>query len=81
MYPVFPLLAIAIGLGVPALKEFIALSLLNIVNLFVVWHPMRLNDFWYAALGSREIQWYVSIVTVFVSILLYVRATAYAGKR
>lgn len=81
MYPVFPLLAIAIGLGVPALKEFIALSLLNIVNLFVVWHPMRLTDFWYSALSNRDIQWYVSIVTVFVSILLYVRATSYAGKR
>ena len=71
MYPVFPFLAIAIGFGEPFLFEFLSLSVLHLLNLIFVWHPMKELLPLYPLMNSPLIQWGISALIVCVSLFLY----------
>jgi Gpi18-like mannosyltransferase len=71
MYPVFPFLAIAIGFGEPFLFEFLSLSVLHLLNLIFVWHPMKELLPLYPLMNSPFIQWGISALIVCVSLSMY----------
>lgn len=73
-YPAIPLLTLAFGLGAPVIFELVALTILNFINLFIVWHPISLSGGVYATLASSNFQWGISILTVLVAMILYIRA-------
>ncbi|MBI5613734.1 hypothetical protein HY947_02310 [Candidatus Gottesmanbacteria bacterium] len=71
MYPVFPFLALAIGLGEPFLSEFFSLSVLHLMNLIFVWHPMKELLLFYPVMNSSLVQWGISAGIVSVSLFVY----------
>jgi hypothetical protein len=73
IYPVFPLLAVAIGFRAPVFREYVLLSILNTVNLFIVWHPIPLSNTLYTILSDQNFQWFICLCTVSISLLLYIR--------
>lgn len=74
MYPVFPLLATYIGLKQKFLFVFLSLSLLNFINLYIVWHPMMIPILSYGLMSNHLFQWTISFLTVLVSTIFYIRS-------
>lgn len=71
MYPVFPFLALAIALGEPFVREFFSLSLLHLVNLLFVWHPMKELLPLYPMMNSPLVQWGISACIVCIALWVY----------
>lgn len=69
----FPLMATYIGLTGKHLREFIVLSILNFLNLYIVWHPMVNPSLPYAFMNSIDVQWWLSVCTVLVGLIVYKR--------
>ena len=74
MYPAFPLLALSIGLQNKYKLIYILLSLLNLINLYIVWHPMMFSFFPYALMSNWIFQWFISCAVVIVSVYFYIRS-------
>ena len=70
LYPVFALLTVLIGFGIPVFWEFVALSIVNFVNLLIVWHPMPLPIWLYALLGNINFQWTLAVLVLVSGISL-----------
>jgi len=77
MYPSFAFFAMSIAFGAPIVSKFVVISLLDIINLFIVWHPMPLSLQYYTLLPDRNFQWSISILLVIFSFLLYRRVIRY----
>lgn len=73
LYPVWAPLAILIGLGFPVSSEFVGLSLLNLINIFIVWHPMPLPFWVYDLMRNANFQWGTAIMTVIVGVRTVVK--------
>ncbi len=74
MYPVFPLLATYIGLKNKFVFVFLLLSLLNFINLYMVWHPMMIPILSYEIMSNHLFQWVMSFFTVLVSAIFYIKS-------
>lgn len=74
VYPVFPLLATYVGLKQKFIVPFILLSILNLVNLYLVWHPMMLSFFPYYVMNNQTFQWTISLLIVGTGLYLYIRS-------
>lgn len=74
MYPVFPLLAVYIGLKNKFIFVFLLLSLLNFINLYMVWHPMMISILSYEIMNNHLFQWTMSFFTVLVSAIFYIKS-------
>src|SRR5207248_3018025 len=74
VYPVFPLLAVYTGLTKKYFIIYLLLSLCNLINLYVVWHPMTLSFFPYHLMNNATFQWTVSFCTVLTGIIFYGQA-------
>jgi Gpi18-like mannosyltransferase len=70
LYPLFPLMAALIGLSGKYIKTFIFLSLLNFLNLYIVWHPMTLWFLPYELINNSTFQWLISL-TILISISIF----------
>lgn len=70
MYPLFPLLATYIGLKNRYLNTFIIFSGLNLINLLITWHPMRV-PIPYFLMDSIHFQWIISLITVIIFLIFY----------
>ena len=71
MYPSLLLFSIASGFNKKFLLPTIVLSLLNLINLYIVWHPVMIPFIPYSFINNRSVQWYISVCTVMVGISLY----------
>lgn len=82
MYPLFPLLSIYIGIKRKLIWILITLSLLNFINLYIVWHPMKILLMPYELMGSQLFQWLVSLLIVSTGVVFYLKSikTLYAEK-
>ena len=74
LYPLFPLFAIYVGLKGKFLFIFIALSILNFINLYLVWHPMRLIFFPYEMMTNQWFQWIISGLTLAIAVIFYFKS-------
>ena len=74
MYPVFPLLATYVCLKQKFIFVFLLLSLLNFINLYMVWHPMMIPILSYEIMSNHLFQWAMSFFTVLVSIIFYIKS-------
>lgn len=72
LYPVFPLLAVYVGLERKSILVFLLLSIFNMINLYIVWHPMYLWFLPAQIIGNRIFQWIISAGVVFISFYFYV---------
>lgn len=77
LYPLFPLLAIYIGLKGKFMLTYIILSLLNLINLYLVWHPMLPPYIPYNIMNNQMFQWTVSIAIVATGSIFYIRSLKY----
>jgi Gpi18-like mannosyltransferase len=68
MYPAWAPLAALIGLGVPLAWESIALMMLNLVNLFIVWHPQQLPIGVFDTIRNPALQWWIAVFTTVVGL-------------
>ncbi|MGH7246058.1 MAG: hypothetical protein ACREGI_03935, partial [Candidatus Levyibacteriota bacterium] len=73
LFPFIPLMAMTIGLTGKNLWLFIAISLLNFLNLYLVWHPMVGVSLPYALMNNVNFQWSISVFTVILGLVLYVK--------
>lgn len=73
-YPFFPLFATYVGLSQKNLSIFIFLSLLNFINLYLVWHPMMLPLISYEFMNNRSFQWLISLLTIIIASILYIKS-------
>ncbi len=73
MYPMFAPLALYIGIKKQFLLEFIILSVANMLNLYMVWHPFALSWFPLGLINSQVFQWVIATVSVMVGLWLYMR--------
>lgn len=71
LFPFIPLMATSIGLTNKYLWIFIAISLLNFVNIFIIWHPILQLTFTYSLINNENFQWFVSLLTVALGVVLY----------
>lgn len=74
LYPVFPLLAAYIGLSKKAVWVYVLLSIFSTINLYIVWHPMRLAYFPYELINSQLFQWTISVGIVVVASIWYIHS-------
>lgn len=72
LFPFFALMATAIGLTRKYLWIFISISLLNFLNVYIIWHPMLHPALPYALINSADFQWLISLFTVIFGALLYI---------
>jgi hypothetical protein len=71
LYPLFPFLAVVVGLSGKYLKTFILFSVLNFVNLYIVWHPMKLWFLPYEFISNSNIQWLISFAIMAIGSVFY----------
>lgn len=69
LYPFFPLLAVYIGQKNKYVLFYILFSLLHLINLYFVWHPMRIPIMSYDVLRNIWIQWFMSFSIVVLTIM------------
>lgn len=77
LFPFFPLMATAIGLTNTYLWIFICMSLLNFVNVYILWHPMLHPALPYSLINNADFQWLVSLLSVVLGIVLYLGVYRY----
>lgn len=77
LYPLFPFLAVVVGLSGKYLKTFILLSFLNFLNLYIVWHPMKLWFLPYEIISNSNIQWLISFGIVAIGLMFYYNAVKF----
>lgn len=70
LYPAVPFLAIAASLRKSFLIPFTALSVLNFINLYFVWHPQGPLSM-YLIVQTGWLQWIFAVLTVAVGMFLY----------
>lgn len=73
LFPMLPLLAIYAGTHKKYLPIFVILSLLNFINLYLVWHPILSPSLPYVLMNNKIFQWTLSFGTVGVGIYFYVK--------
>ncbi|OGG11336.1 hypothetical protein A2Z00_02590 [Candidatus Gottesmanbacteria bacterium RBG_13_45_10] len=71
IYLALVLLGISVGFDRKLLPYYLLLSFCNMVNVYIVWHPMRLSFFPYEIWTNAQFQWAISIVTVITSMTLF----------
>ncbi len=71
MYPVFAPLAIYVGITRRFIVEFILLSVANLLNLYLVWHPFFLSWFPLSTINNQSFQWWLALVTTVVCLWMY----------
>lgn len=77
LYPLFPLLGILVGIRGKFVYAYIILSLLNAINLYLVWHPMLPPYIAYDVMNSQMFQWIISIATVIAGFVFYIKSLKY----
>ncbi|MEK7577674.1 MAG: glycosyltransferase family 39 protein [Patescibacteria group bacterium] len=77
LFAFFPLMAVSIGLTQKHSWLFMLISLLNFLNLYIVWHPMIHPSLPYDLMNSVDFQWFLAVATVALGILLYIRSVKY----
>lgn len=86
MYPVFPLLAIAMGLSKQHIKTyfiiFCCLSFFNLSNIVYSWYPIVLDSksAFYHIFYGNIFGWVISVLTVFVAGWFYLKSLTDLGK-
>ena len=73
-FPFIPLMATSIGLTGKHIWFFIVLSFLNFLNVYLVWHPMLHPSLPYWLMNDINFQWLISLGTVLVGFVLYIKA-------
>jgi Gpi18-like mannosyltransferase len=74
IYPALPLLAVYIGMTRKNLIPYILLSIVNFINLYVVWHPGDfLPIFFTNIIAHSKIRLSMSILTVVIFIFMYIQ--------
>lgn len=72
LFPFISLMATSIGLTNKYFWIFIGISLLNFLNIFIIWHPILQLTFTYSLINNENFQWFISLLTVVLSVVLYV---------
>lgn len=80
LYPFFPLFATYVGLKQKYVVPLVITSFLNLFNLYMVWHPMKIFFMPYSFISNSWIQWIISFGIVATGVFLYtqcVKALSY----
>lgn len=72
LYPVMPLLSILAPGSTWFTVLLLALSMANLMNIYIVWHPVTVSFFPYAWWGSVHVQWMISVGIVVLFFLSYI---------
>jgi hypothetical protein len=75
MYPLFPLFALYIGYKKRYIWLYILFSLFHMLNLYFVWHPMRIFFVPYEFIMNIWVQWSISLGIIFLTIIFYIETT------
>lgn len=73
LFPFFVLMAVTVGLTKKYLWAYVSISLLNFLNMYLVWHPMIRPALPYYLMNSADFQWGISVATLVVGMILYAR--------
>jgi len=72
LYPFFPLLATFVGLRSKNFIFYAILSVINFINLYVVWHPFEALPASVSALiGQSKARWSFSALTTLIFVIMY----------
>lgn len=71
MYPAILLFGIATVFNRKMWVSWIGLSLLNLCNLYIVWHPIRFAIVPYTLMNNSTFQWSISVATVLMASYSY----------
>lgn len=73
LYPIFPLLAVYFGRTKRLLWILIVFTLLNFINIYLVWHPsIDMYNFYFQLISTSTVQWFCSLGMVSVSLVFYI---------
>lgn len=74
LYPLFAVLSTYIGLTNRFVWVYILLSILNLVNLYLVWHPFLPPVIPYEFMNSKIFQWIISGIVTISGMTFYIRS-------
>lgn len=74
MYPAFVLLAVTVLFFRKFIIPYSILTLCNLINIYIVWHPMPVNFFPYQIWTGEWFQWVVSLITVITVFGVYIQS-------
>lgn len=72
MYPLFLFLAALVGIKREYTKYYIIFSVVNMINLYLVWHPWTPPLLPYSWMNNMYFQWSISFITVTTFIFFYI---------
>lgn len=72
IYPLFPLLATYVGFKPKFIWFLILFNILNLINLYLVWHPMIISFAPYPLISNHLFQWLISLFTIITSLIFYI---------
>lgn len=71
LYPIFPLLAVVAGYNKKMVWIYIILTILNFINVYIVWHPFILSLLPYTLIRNQSFQWLIAALICTSGIYLY----------
>jgi len=80
LYPVFPLFAAYIFLETKRkvlIVIYLMLSLLHLLNLYIVWHPIPISLLSYTVLNNQIFQWCIAFCILLTGIVFYTISIAH----
>lgn len=77
LFPFLSLMAASVGFIQRYVWLFIGISVLNFLNLYIVWHPMIHPALPYGLMNSVDFQWLLSVATVTLGMFLYMQSMKY----
>ncbi len=81
MYPAFVLLAISLGFAGNLVIPYVIVTVLNMINVYIVWHPMPVSFFPYQIWTEVWFQWTVSLCTVIVACVVYIQTLRFLYEK
>lgn len=74
LYPFFVLFPVVLAWYPKMIWYYVILSILNLINLYLVWHPMKLFFFPYILMNNTWVQWCISLLVLVTSTILYIHS-------
>lgn len=80
LYPLFPLFATYIGLSGKRIWLFFILSILHLVNLYIVWHPMKIDILSNGLIQNELFQWAISAGITIAALYWYIHSFIFLSR-
>jgi len=74
LYSLFPLLAIYVGLKQKFIVEYIILALCSFINVYIVWHSVKIPILTFEIISNADFQWAIAIITLVTGSVFYFKS-------